>query len=896
MNLTKKFTRNSLKRASGGGGVSDVNHGEDPSEMCARARAQSMRCSRSTLIRKQRKHRSSSRGPSSPYRSFGLEGVEPKDHDDDGPTVPNLSHPNDAYGQTYNDSEIITQMSSLTEPTWAGVDNMSSHHGQNQRSFSGRYQKRFQYHNQKEYQNRTRIAILEENDDAEREKLHLNENSDHLEQANMRRNEIEVNRMMGQDEHREDRYNDGEEENQTPNIQDGDMRDDVSFDHSTTMTPTTISSNNSTRRSKNTRRGEENSSRMRGRSGHQSTNHRTKRSLSASSHRSMHSIGTILTAPTLSNNSSSIITPVNDNSNRRRSQSIALKSSSSSSKRSQRSLSLPPSSLGEDEMRVYNKNLRCSRNHFIVKNIDRSQHSCEEATQYSSTQTTATLATTIATPDEWQEDCPPTPSSVAEAARMSLRGRLRRSNSNRSIASMQSESIVSTTTSRGPRTATTRKDVQSQRPPSYTLSSPSGYTSRIHKLAQDKIHKEKQQRRQEEDTKQKMRQEEHMKHKRRQQQEEEKEQRIARRIAAVTATSMPVAAKNIEEPQHTTLATLLCDFLLYRLLLLLSLPRYTILKLWCRLLNKKWTARSKTVLVTGATSALGSETAKQFAAEGANLILIASSSLSSAKSDLDWLVDECLELGSTKVRCYSADLSNSVSAELTLRQVAKDFNETIDVAVLNGVNMLHGCLFEEIQDSSHIEKMIKENTLSCMITLHFVLKYVPKTLDSRIVILSSTSGMVASPFKSVYVATHHALKGFCDSIRMELNNTYDKAPKVCLASFPDIVGQYTYHRDKVDHCVSWMGSEKMPMKIRSWAGIPLQHAVHDLLRAITLGKHNFGAPNYVSAWNCFRVIAPDWADFSTFRHFQKTQYRPVGNQERLGRKDEGHSMSNKTWA
>jgi len=271
---------------------------------------------------------------------------------------------------------------------------------------------------------------------------------------------------------------------------------------------------------------------------------------------------------------------------------------------------------------------------------------------------------------------------------------------------------------------------------------------------------------------------------------------------------------------------------------------------------------------------------------------------------LNWLTEECLELGSGKIRSYTADLSNATSIDLTLRQAAKDFNDTFDIVILNGENKSHACLFEEILDVHQIEKMVTENTLGCIMSLHYALKHVPKTSDSRIVVLSSSLGMVASPYRSVYGATQYALKGFCDSIRMELKDTYTdrRAPKVCLASFPELVGQHVNTRDNVDPRMSRMGAEIAPMKTRSWAGVPLQQAVHDLLDAIISGERDYGSPKYVSAWRFFQVVAPCLVDFSIFQHIRKTQYRPVeaGRDGLKGRKGAqsggGASVSNKTWS
>jgi NADP-dependent 3-hydroxy acid dehydrogenase YdfG len=158
----------------------------------------------------------------------------------------------------------------------------------------------------------------------------------------------------------------------------------------------------------------------------------------------------------------------------------------------------------------------------------------------------------------------------------------------------------------------------------------------------------------------------------------------------------------------------------------------------------RWTAHRKTVLLTGATTTVGSETARQLAMEGARLALVASK-----MEDLERLALECRELGSSKVITYTFDLTNGVSAEMAIQKVAKDFGGRIDVVIVHGEKFSQGCFFEEIQKPGEIEQMLKENVLTCMLTLHHALKHVPKTCDSRIVILSSTSGMVASPYRTV---------------------------------------------------------------------------------------------------------------------------------------------------
>ena len=947
--LTKKFTRDSLKRASGGGvGVSndieDASRVEIIRKEISRTRSKSLQ-NRNALNEQQRRHRSLSRGPSSPYRSVGIDNRKFQP-DPSGPKLPNTLHPNDVFNQAYNEAELLTQMSSLTEPTWApsvvgGSDINSVNHRQthqNQRSRTVNYnnlrhQTRFQQNNPRIRPNRATITISTAKDRKEKKILLLDNsetetgkvdpfksNSDyrHHETHSVRTEGIEVYGIE-RDEVR-DEVDDGETlVKNTPSIPQNaskiDKRDDVPIDGKY-LQGSNEKKVSSKRRSK-ARRADDDSNvlRTRGRSGRPKTKgKRMKRSSSVSSQRSSQTTKTASAAPVVSKSistSSSFSASISSRkrstknssiprgrriSNEKQKSSTNTRSSSvppsiKNSKHYQRTSSMPPSSSEIKEMhrRSDDSTNESSGDENVVLNrinhyggVNGHEQKMKTTSDLNSNATMSTMVNTASTVADTSMcssqsksqsmvsfslrspisgmssvEHSLTPSSAVEAARISLRSRLHRSNSNRSTSSVQSESIISSAgNQRVPLSVNTDRKTQA---PSAVVQTKTTYPSRTHKL-QDahvkKIHEQRLQRRLELEME-------------RRQKEEEKERR-----KSATLSHSTIEADG--EPHHTTITTLVFDFLLFNSLLLLALPKRIILYLWSRAFSKKWTAHRKNVLLTGANFAMGSEIAKQFAMEGANLILMLHST-SSSKNNLNWLVEECHALGSGKILCYSADLSNTTSTRLALQQAAKDFNDRFDVVILNGEYKSHGCLFEEILDVHEIEKMVKENIFGCIMTLHHLLKLIPKTSDSRIVILSSTSGMVASPYRSVCGATQHALKGFCDSIRMELNSTYTerRAPKVCFASFPELVGQNILNRDNIDSPVSRMGAERAPMKTRSWARVPLQQAVHDLLHTIKIGERDFGAPQHVVIWRLIQVLAPGLVDFSVFRHFRKTQYRAV---------------------
>ena len=281
-------------------------------------------------------------------------------------------------------------------------------------------------------------------------------------------------------------------------------------------------------------------------------------------------------------------------------------------------------------------------------------------------------------------------------------------------------------------------------------------------------------------------------------------------------------------------------------------------------IKPRWTARGKNILITGASSGIGAEIARQYAAQGARLALMARTD-----KDLIRVREECGELGSTKTLHYAADLSNPVSIKLAMRQAMKDFSH-FDMVILNaGRNQ--GCYFEEIKDVSQIENMIKLNINGVITCLHYALPNIPKTRDSRIVVMSNTAGMVAAPYQSVYSATKHALTGFANSLRMELHSTYGNthSPKVCLVTLSEISGTRG-NTNRMD-----MGAALPPARWHSWAGQPLSQTVYHLTRSVAAGKREHGPTARFMLWRSLYASCPGWVDQWMVKHVEQTHYRPL---------------------
>ena len=78
--------------------------------------------------------------------------------------------------------------------------------------------------------------------------------------------------------------------------------------------------------------------------------------------------------------------------------------------------------------------------------------------------------------------------------------------------------------------------------------------------------------------------------------------------------------------------------------------------------------------------------------------------------------------------------------------------------------------FDELQDLSVYETLMRVNYLSCVYLTHAALPHLRKS-RGRIVAVASLAGMTGVPTRSGYAASKHAVFGFFDSLRIELDGT-----------------------------------------------------------------------------------------------------------------------------
>jgi short-subunit dehydrogenase len=160
-------------------------------------------------------------------------------------------------------------------------------------------------------------------------------------------------------------------------------------------------------------------------------------------------------------------------------------------------------------------------------------------------------------------------------------------------------------------------------------------------------------------------------------------------------------------------------------------------------------------LVTGASSGIGRELAKQFAQNGFDLIV-------AAEDELDGAVAELQSLGAT-VDSVRVDLAAPEGVEELWRRV-KETGRPLDAAALNaGVGA--GGAFVDIE----LEKQLDIVDLNCRSTVHLahlVLRDMVARNSGRVLFTSSIASTMPGSFQAVY----NASKSFDQSLALALRN------------------------------------------------------------------------------------------------------------------------------
>ncbi len=204
--------------------------------------------------------------------------------------------------------------------------------------------------------------------------------------------------------------------------------------------------------------------------------------------------------------------------------------------------------------------------------------------------------------------------------------------------------------------------------------------------------------------------------------------------------------------------------------------------------------KAAVAVITGASSGIGRETARQLARRGSCLVLAARRG-----EALDELADECLELGAPRAIVVPTDVTDEGAVEELARR-ARDELGGFDVWINNAGVYLMG-VFDDVPTEAH-RRVIETNLLGVIHGAKAAIAQFRAQGHGVLVNVASAAGKVGYGYASSYCASKFGVRGLGEALRQELLGTDIQVATV----FPASVDTPFF-----EHAANFTGRKLRPM-------------------------------------------------------------------------------------
>lgn len=168
-------------------------------------------------------------------------------------------------------------------------------------------------------------------------------------------------------------------------------------------------------------------------------------------------------------------------------------------------------------------------------------------------------------------------------------------------------------------------------------------------------------------------------------------------------------------------------------------------------------SKSKTIVITGASSGIGEALAYESAKRGYQIVLAARS-----LEKLNQVAENCRNLGASAL-AVSCDVSKEEDCKNLIEVSVREYGG-IDI-LLNNAGISMRAVFADC-DVSVIEKLMAINFFGAVYCTRYAMPYLLNSKGS-VVGISSIAGIKGLPARTGYSASKFALNGFLESLRIE---------------------------------------------------------------------------------------------------------------------------------
>ena len=171
--------------------------------------------------------------------------------------------------------------------------------------------------------------------------------------------------------------------------------------------------------------------------------------------------------------------------------------------------------------------------------------------------------------------------------------------------------------------------------------------------------------------------------------------------------------------------------------------------------------KDKTVIITGGSEGVGAAAARQFAAAGANLMLVART-----RKKLEAVADELRD--KTQVQIFAMDVADAAACVDLFKKTQYEYGR-IDVLINNAGYHARGPVEENTADD--LGRMIDVNLRAPILLTRLAIPYIREAGGGAIINVGSLAGRTHVPNSATYSASKSGLRAFTYALAEELHGS-----------------------------------------------------------------------------------------------------------------------------